>query len=93
MQLLANFGACIILVLLWFFRLGSGAEGAQDLKRHEFFATIDFDDLFAKKIKPPFQPVVCSREDEYFDEEYTCKTPKDSPGIPVSADTHELFKG
>ncbi|XP_048516754.1 ribosomal protein S6 kinase 2 beta isoform X1 [Dendroctonus ponderosae] len=74
-------------------RLGSGAEGAQDLKRHEFFATIDFDDLFAKKIKPPFQPVLCSREDEYFDEEYTCKTPKDSPGIPVSADTHELFKG
>lgn len=74
-------------------RLGAGAGGVEDLKRHEFFASIDFEALHAKKIKPPFQPAVCGPEDAYFDSEYTNKTPKDSPGIPVSAENYELFKG
>lgn len=59
-------------------RLGAGPGGVEDLKRHEFFATIDFDALLAKKIRPPFQPAVCGPEDAYFDSEYTSKTPKDS---------------
>ncbi|CAG9769622.1 unnamed protein product [Ceutorhynchus assimilis] len=74
-------------------RLGAGVGGVEDLKHHEFFATIDFEALLAKKIRPPFQPAVCGPEDAYFDSEYTSKTPKDSPGVPASANAHELFRG
>lgn len=74
-------------------RLGAGPNGIEDLKKHEFFATIDFDALYSKKVKPPFQPAVCGPEDAYFDSEFTSKTPKDSPGIPASANAHELFRG
>ncbi|CAH0552566.1 unnamed protein product [Brassicogethes aeneus] len=74
-------------------RLGAGPGGVEDLKNHEFFATIDFDALLAKKTRPPFQPAVCGPEDAYFDSEFTSKTPKDSPGVPVSANAHELFRG
>ncbi|KAG5891958.1 hypothetical protein JTB14_002229 [Gonioctena quinquepunctata] len=74
-------------------RLGAGPGGIEDLKKHEFFATLDFDALLAKKIRPPFQPAVCGPEDAYFDTEFTSKTPKDSPGVPASANAHELFRG
>ncbi|XP_036147189.1 ribosomal protein S6 kinase 2 beta [Monomorium pharaonis] len=72
-------------------RLGSG--GVEEIKNHNFFATIDWDALYKKEIKPPFKPAV--REDDafYFDNEFTCKTPKDSPGVPPSANAHELFRG
>ncbi|KAK9881063.1 hypothetical protein WA026_014408 [Henosepilachna vigintioctopunctata] len=74
-------------------RLGAGPGGIEDIKKHEFFATIDFDALLAKKIRPPFQPAVCGPEDAYFDSEFTSKTPRDSPGVPASANAHELFRG
>ncbi|CAL1689713.1 unnamed protein product [Lasius platythorax] len=72
-------------------RLGSG--GVEEIKNHIFFATIDWDALYKKEIRPPFKPAV--REDDafYFDSEFTCKTPKDSPGVPPSATAHELFRG
>lgn len=106
------------------------------MKRHEFFATVDWDALLHKQIPPPFRPAVSRAEDAfYFDTEYTSKTPKlvlvlnrsesrknihyvkkshkknlstftvfnikivthypfrDSPGIPASANAHELFRG
>ncbi|XP_017785338.1 PREDICTED: ribosomal protein S6 kinase alpha-1-like, partial [Nicrophorus vespilloides] len=75
-------------------RLGSGPTGVEDLKRHEFFATIDWDALLLKKIRPPFKPAVSGPDDAfYFDSEFTCKTPRDSPGVPASANAHELFRG
>lgn len=75
-------------------RLGAGTDGVEGLKRHEFFATIDWDALFLKKIKPPFKPAVSGPDDAfYFDSEFTSKTPRDSPGVPASANAHELFKG
>ncbi|KAL6259297.1 hypothetical protein P5V15_009215 [Pogonomyrmex californicus] len=72
-------------------RLGSG--GVEEIKSHIFFATIDWDALYKKEIRPPFKPAI--REDDafYFDSEFTCKTPKDSPGVPPSANAHELFRG
>ncbi|XP_018896787.2 serine/threonine-protein kinase Sgk2 isoform X1 [Bemisia tabaci] len=39
-------------------RLGSGYGDFDDVKRHEFFSTINWDDLVAKRIRPPFNPVV-----------------------------------
>ncbi|XP_012273470.1 ribosomal protein S6 kinase 2 beta [Orussus abietinus] len=73
-------------------RLGAG--GADEIKNHVFFASIDWQALYNKGIKPPFKPAV-GREDDafYFDSEFTCKTPRDSPGMPPSATAHELFRG
>lgn len=73
-------------------RLGSG--GIEEIKSHIFFATIDWDALYKKEIRPPFKPAVSQEDDAfYFDSEFTCKTPKDSPGVPPSANAHELFRG
>lgn len=58
-------------------RLAAGPEGVEDLKRHEFFATVDWNALLNKQIPPPFRPAVSRAEDAfYFDTEYTSKTPK-----------------
>ncbi|XP_020293158.1 ribosomal protein S6 kinase 2 beta [Pseudomyrmex gracilis] len=72
-------------------RLGSG--GTEEIKNHIFFATIDWDALYKKEIKPPFKPAIKDDDAFYFDSEFTCKTPKDSPGVPPSANAHELFRG
>ncbi|KAF4527281.1 hypothetical protein B566_EDAN007002 [Ephemera danica] len=71
-----------------------GSEGVQEIKSHSFFSTIDWDKLYRKEIQPPFKPAVSRADDaHYFDAEYTSKTPKDSPGVPPSANAHELFRG
>ncbi|XP_071766315.1 ribosomal protein S6 kinase alpha-1 isoform X2 [Centroberyx gerrardi] len=75
-------------------RLGSGADGAEEIKRHCFFSTIDWNKLFRREIKPPFKPAVARPDDTfYFDSEFTSRTPKDSPGVPPSAGAHQLFRG
>lgn len=75
-------------------RLGAGANGIEDVKRHEFFATIDWDALMEKKVRPPFIPAVSRADDTfYFDSDYTNRDPHDSPSIPVSASAHEIFRG
>uniref|UniRef100_A0A8D0AQX9 Ribosomal protein S6 kinase n=1 Tax=Sander lucioperca TaxID=283035 RepID=A0A8D0AQX9_SANLU len=75
-------------------RLGSGADGAEELKRHGFFSTIDWNKLFRRELKPPFRPAVARPDDTfYFDSEFTSRTPKDSPGVPPSAGAHQLFRG
>lgn len=75
-------------------RLGFGPHGLAELKAHPFFASLSWTELLAKRFQPPFKPV-CTRPDEtfYFDNEFTNKTPKDSPGVPPSATAHELFRG
>lgn len=51
--------------------------GVEEIKNHVFFATIDWDALYKKEIKPPFKPTVSQKDDAfYFDSEFTCKTPK-----------------
>ena len=74
-------------------RLGSGADGINDIKKHPFFASIDWALLMEKKLTPPFQPTVVADDAFHFDTEYTSRTPKDSPAVPASAATHELFRG
>ncbi|OXB63529.1 hypothetical protein ASZ78_006058 [Callipepla squamata] len=50
--------------------------------------------LYRREIHPPFKPATGRPEDTfYFDPEFTAKTPKDSPGIPPSANAHQLFRG
>lgn len=57
-----------------------GVNGAQDIKNHPFFARhIDWKQLIAKKIQPPFKPAVASAIDtSNFDEEFTSEVPLDS---------------
>lgn len=75
-------------------RLGAGSDGVEEIKRHPFFATIDWNKLYRKEIKPPFKPAVGRPEDTFhFDPEFTARTPTDSPGVPPSANAHHLFRG
>ncbi|KAJ3091006.1 AGC protein kinase Gad8, partial [Quaeritorhiza haematococci] len=62
-----------------------GAKGHEEIKRHPFFADINWTKLMARKYQPPFRPNVSSATDtSNFDEEFTSEIPMDS----VSADSH-----
>ncbi|KTG41927.1 hypothetical protein cypCar_00017824 [Cyprinus carpio] len=75
-------------------RLGAGPDGVEEIKRHSFFTKIDWNKLYRKEVAPPFKPVIQRPDDTfYFDSEFTAKTPRDSPGVPPSANAHQLFRG
>uniref|UniRef100_A0A673CA93 non-specific serine/threonine protein kinase n=1 Tax=Sphaeramia orbicularis TaxID=375764 RepID=A0A673CA93_9TELE len=75
-------------------RLGAGPDGVEEIKRHQFFNTIDWNKLYRREIHPPFKPAAGRPDDTfYFDPEFTAKTPRDSPGVPPSANAHQLFRG
>ncbi|XP_073686416.1 ribosomal protein S6 kinase alpha-3 isoform X2 [Garra rufa] len=75
-------------------RLGAGPDGVEEIKRHPFYANIDWNKLFRREIHPPFKPASGRPDDTfYFDPEFTAKTPKDSPGVPPSANANQLFRG
>nr|QHX41458.1 RAC serine/threonine-protein kinase [Halisarca dujardinii] len=64
-------------------RLGGSKRDVEEIKEHPFFAPINWDDLYNKKVPPPFQPVVDSATDvRYFDPDFTSEpaqlTPPDS---------------
>jgi len=53
-------------------RLGGRVDDADEIMTHPFFATIVWQDLYDKKIPPPFKPEVSSETDtRYFDQEFT----------------------
>uniref|UniRef100_A0A8C6P942 non-specific serine/threonine protein kinase n=1 Tax=Nothobranchius furzeri TaxID=105023 RepID=A0A8C6P942_NOTFU len=56
-------------------RLGGGPDDAKEIMRHSFFGSVDWQDVYDKKLVPPFQPQVSSETDtRYFDEEFTAQT-------------------
>jgi hypothetical protein len=73
--------------------LGAGPTGTQEIKTHPFFAQIDWDKLYKREISPPYKPTVHSDETYYFDREFTSRTPRDSPGIPLNSAGLDLFRG
>ncbi|KAI7889297.1 kinase-like domain-containing protein, partial [Mucor mucedo] len=57
-------------------RLGGGKGDAQEVKNHPFFAGVNWEDMLAKKVPPPFLPTINGRADtSNFDEEFTREIP------------------
>ncbi|KAK6477661.1 ribosomal protein S6 kinase alpha-4 [Huso huso] len=74
-------------------RLGSGVRGAEDIKGHPFFKSLNWSDLISKKIPAPFKPQIRNELDvSNFAEEFTGMEPTYSPAsTPPSTD--RLFQG
>lgn len=61
-------------------RLGSGPTDAQEVMSQPFFRNINWDDIFHKRIPPPFLPQIKSATDtSNFDSEFTSVTPVLTP--------------
>ncbi|CAI5644466.1 unnamed protein product [Oreochromis niloticus] len=61
-------------------RLGGGPGDAAEVQAHTFFRHINWDDLLARKVEPPFKPFLQSADDvSQFDSKFTSQTPVDSP--------------
>uniref|UniRef100_A0A8C5AUZ6 Ribosomal protein S6 kinase n=1 Tax=Gadus morhua TaxID=8049 RepID=A0A8C5AUZ6_GADMO len=73
-------------------RLGAGPDGVEEIKRHHFYNTIDWNKLFRREIPPPFKPASGRPDDTfYFDPEFTAKTPRGTHTLTLSlTDTHSL---
>ncbi|KAI8092460.1 uncharacterized protein BX664DRAFT_378375 [Halteromyces radiatus] len=57
-------------------RLGSSKSDGHEVRQHVFFSGINWDDVLAKKVPPPFLPTVAGRADtSNFDEEFTREIP------------------
>jgi len=52
-------------------RMGGGPEGGEEVKRASFFSGIDWEQVYEKKLTPPFTPSLNSGGDvKYFDKEF-----------------------
>lgn len=61
-------------------RLGSGPTDAQEIMNQPFFQKINWDDVYNKRIQPPFLPQISSATDtSNFDSEFTSVTPVLTP--------------
>lgn len=61
-------------------RLGSGPTDAQEVMSQPFFKNINWDDVYHKRIQPPFMPTIQSATDtSNFDSEFTSVTPVLTP--------------
>uniref|UniRef100_A0A3Q2DKR2 Ribosomal protein S6 kinase n=1 Tax=Cyprinodon variegatus TaxID=28743 RepID=A0A3Q2DKR2_CYPVA len=69
-------------------RLGSGPNGADNVKKHPFYQKIIWEDLAAKKVPAPFKPVIRDELDvSNFAEEFTEMDPTYSPAaLPQNCD-------
>ncbi|KAL4184903.1 hypothetical protein AMTRI_Chr10g227920 [Amborella trichopoda] len=73
-------------------RLGSGANGGEDIKRHRWFKQIDWKRLEEREVVPKFRPDVSGREcTANFDKCWTSMPADDSPAPTPTAEDH--FKG
>lgn len=61
-------------------RLGSGPTDAQEIMSQPFFRNINWDDIYHKRVQPPFMPQIKSATDtSNFDSEFTSVTPVLTP--------------
>ncbi|XP_067253975.1 ribosomal protein S6 kinase beta-1 [Chanodichthys erythropterus] len=76
-------------------RMGAGPRDALDVQAHSFFRHINWDDLLACKVEPPFKPFLQSADDvSQFDSKFTSQTPVDSPDdSTLSESANQVFLG
>ncbi|KAE8288012.1 Ribosomal protein S6 kinase beta-1 [Larimichthys crocea] len=76
-------------------RLGAGPGDAAEVQSHAFFRHINWDDLLARKVEPPFKPFLQSADDvSQFDSKFTSQTPVDSPDdSTLSESANQVFLG
>ncbi|XP_070772931.1 ribosomal protein S6 kinase beta-1 isoform X1 [Enoplosus armatus] len=76
-------------------RLGAGPGDAAEVQAHPFFRHINWDDLLARKVEPPFKPFLQSADDaSQFDSKFTSQTPVDSPDdSTLSESANQVFLG
>ncbi|KAK5988097.1 Protein kinase C-like [Cladobotryum mycophilum] len=76
-------------------RLGSGPTDAQEIMSQPFFRNINWDDIYHKRVQPPFLPSIKSATDtSNFDSEFTSVTPVLTPVQSVlSQAMQEEFRG
>lgn len=76
-------------------RIGGGPGDAADVQRHPFFRHVNWDDLLARRVDPPFRPCLQSEEDvSQFDTHFTRQTPVDSPDdTALSESADQAFLG
>ncbi|PHH80131.1 hypothetical protein CDD82_1959 [Ophiocordyceps australis] len=76
-------------------RLGSGPTDAQEVMSQPFFRNINWDDIYHKRVTPPFKPSIKNATDtSNFDSEFTSVTPVLTPVQSVlSQMMQEEFRG
>lgn len=76
-------------------RLGAGPGDATEVQTHPFFRHINWEDLLARKVEPPFKPILQSADDvSQFDSKFTSQTPVDSPDdSTLSESANQAFLG
>uniref|UniRef100_A0A670JNB3 Ribosomal protein S6 kinase n=1 Tax=Podarcis muralis TaxID=64176 RepID=A0A670JNB3_PODMU len=76
-------------------RLGAGPGDAGEVQAHPFFRHINWEELLARKVEPPFKPLLQSEEDvSQFDAKFTRQTPVDSPDdSTLSESANQVFVG
>ncbi|MEQ2159071.1 Ribosomal protein S6 kinase beta-1 [Goodea atripinnis] len=82
-------------------RLGGGSSDSAEVQAHPFFRFINWDDLLARKVEPPFKPFLIgffwqqSADDvSQFDSKFTSQTPVDSPDdSTLSESANQVFLG
>lgn len=68
-------------------RLGGGPEDVLEVKAHPFFSVISWPELEARRLAPPFRPLVQSDTDtRYFDSEFTGESVQLTPPPPHEDD-------
>nr|XP_058969985.1 serine/threonine-protein kinase N2-like isoform X2 [Pocillopora verrucosa] len=76
-------------------RLGASEKDAEDVRKQPFFRDMNWDDLLARKVRPPFVPSVRHAEDvSNFDEEFTSEEPVLTPpkeARPLNSEEQVLF--
>ncbi|KAF9180499.1 Serine/threonine kinase, partial [Haplosporangium sp. Z 27] len=77
------------------YRLGSGPTDAEEIKAHAYFRDVNFDDVYHKRLQPPFLPKISSATDvSNFDSEFTSETPGETPtDYRLNNVEQELFQG
>ena len=61
-------------------RIGAGESDAEEIKKHLFFKDVSFEDVYNRKIPPPYFPTIGNATDtSNFDQEFTREQPTLTP--------------